>query len=52
MLCEDIAYETYMSGYNRKGVLSADNISKFRKDGVYIKRMLVKFERNNKIGFC
>jgi hypothetical protein len=52
MLCEDIAYETYISGYNRINALSANSIIKFKKDGDYIKRMIVKIEKTNKIGFC
>lgn len=52
MLCEDIAYSLYIDGFNKGKKLIPSDLSKFAKDSEYIQRMLVKFERINRIGFC
>ena len=55
MLCEDIAYSLYTSGFRKDAELTPSDLSKFVKDGEYIQRMVVKIEKIekiNRIGFC
>ena len=51
MLCEDIVYKVYTSGVPIYKKLTADSVSYFSADGEYLKRLLAKMVRVNKIGF-
>ncbi len=50
MICRDIAYTAYTNG-NCNGALDAESLSSFSNDSEYIKKMIYKFEKVNKIGF-
>lgn len=49
--CEDISYTLYMEGFKNDREVSAIDLGEFAKDGNYIQRMIVKFEKTKKIGF-
>ena len=51
MLCEDIAYSLYISGFRKNKEIKTEDLTKFRKDSEYIRRMIVKIEAIRKIGF-
>ena len=49
MLAQDIAYQAYSNGAS--GLLSEGDVARFRCDGEYIQRMILKIKQTKKIGF-
>lgn len=52
MLCEDIAYEMYIKGFEKGKDLPREALAEFSHNGDYVQRMIAKIEKTKRIGFC